>query len=88
MSEYKASFKKISDLNEQERCEIVKIYLAHYDGSNEALILSDLKEKSEVLLVYCDEVLVGFTTLQVYEYPWNGNEIRIIYSGVLARIEF
>jgi hypothetical protein len=81
MSEYKAYFKKIPALAESDRSEIVKIYLAHYDGSNEDMILSDLRDKSEILLVYCGDVLVGFTTLLVYEFQWNDDKICIIYSG-------
>ncbi len=81
MGEYVAFFRKISDLTENELREIVKIYLAHYDASNEAQILSDLSNKSEILLVFFGDILVGFTTLQVYDYLWNGDEIRIVYSG-------
>jgi len=81
LGEYTAYFRKISDLTENDRREIVSIYLTYYNGSNETQILSDLRNKSEVLLVFCNDVLVGFTTLQVYEYQWNGEEIRIIFSG-------
>lgn len=81
LGEYTAYFRKVSDLTENDRREIVRIYLTYYDGNNETQILSDLRNKSEVLLIYCSDVLVGFTTLQVYECQWKGEEIRIVYSG-------
>jgi hypothetical protein len=81
MGEYTAYFRKIPDLTENDHRDIVRLYLTYYDGSNEAQILSDLNSKSEVLLVFCDAILVGFTTLQVYEFRWHDEDIRIIYSG-------
>jgi hypothetical protein len=81
MSEYKALFKIIHDLEEEELRRIAKIYLAHYDGSNETLFFSDLKNKTEILLVLHSETVVGFTTLEVYEREWEGKHIRVVYSG-------
>lgn len=81
MDTYHAYFRSISELTADNRQAIVKIYLAHYDGSDETQILADLNNKSEILLVFFGEVLVGFTTLQVYEYQWQGNPIRVIFSG-------
>lgn len=81
MDKYQAYFRSISELTADNLQAIVKIYLAHYDGSDETQILADLNNKSEILLVFFAEVLVGFTTLQVYEYQWQGNPIRVIFSG-------
>lgn len=81
MSEYKALFKKIHDLEEEDRRRIVELYLAHYDGSNETLFFSDLKNKTEILLVLYGETVVGFTTLEVYQREWEGKKIRVVYSG-------
>ncbi len=81
IGKYTAYFKKISELSDDNRQDIVRLYLTYYDGSNETQILADLNAKSEVLLVFYDALLIGFTTLRVYEFPWNEKEVRIIYSG-------
>jgi hypothetical protein len=81
MPEYKATFKKIADLTEQNRRDLAMLYLSYYDGSSEELMLSDLDRKTEVLLVYCGDAVIGFTTMQVYDRVWNAETIRIIYSG-------
>lgn len=81
MSKYEAIFKKTVDLTDQERREMANLYLAYFDGSSEAQIFSDLKEKTEVLVLQFDGKLVGFTTLKVFGYNWLGQSIRVIYSG-------
>jgi len=81
MSKYEVIFKKIDNLIEQERQDMANLYLAYFDGSSEAQIFSDLKDKTEVLMLEFDGRLVGFTTLQVFEYSWLGKSIRVIYSG-------
>ena len=78
---YTAFFKTIPSLTDEDRRAMAKLYLAHYDGSNETLFFSDLKDKTEVLLVRCGAVLVGFTTLQVYELEWERRSVCVVYSG-------
>lgn len=81
MPEYKAFFKSTLSLTDENRREMANLYLAYYDGSSETQVFADLKDKSEVLLLQYDGLLVGFTTLQVFEYNWGGKPIRVIYSG-------
>jgi hypothetical protein len=81
MAEYKALFKKVADITESDLGEIVDLYLAYYDGSNRTQIISDLEEKTEILLLYFEECLVGFTTLQLYDFEWQDSLVQIIYSG-------
>lgn len=81
MAEYIAQCKTVSDLTEKERHALAHLYLTYYSGTSEERFIADLRNKSEILLVHCDEVLVGFTTLQLYEREWNGKPIRIVYSG-------
>jgi hypothetical protein len=57
------------------------LYLSYYDGTSESLFLSDLANKTEVLLVYCDNALVGFTTVAFYERRWNNQPILVVFSG-------
>ena len=81
MAEYKTLFKKIGDLTEKDRYEISSLYLSHFDGSDEKQVNSDLENKTEILLVFHENVLIGFTTLQLYDYQWQNSKIQIIYSG-------
>ena len=81
MGDYKAFFKTIPALTDDDRRAMVSLYLAHYDGSSETLFFTDLKDKTEVLIVRCSGVLVGFTTLQVYECEWETKPICVVYSG-------
>lgn len=81
MGKYEAFFKTIQALTNEERRAMANLFLAHYDGSNETLFFSDLKDKTEVLLVRCGTVLAGFTTLQVYELEWERRPICVVYSG-------
>jgi hypothetical protein len=81
MSEYHALFKQVADITENDRKEITELYLCYFDGSDEAQVLSDLESKTEILLLYYEESLVGFTTLQLYDFEWQDSLIQIIYSG-------
>jgi hypothetical protein len=80
-STYKAYFTRVADLAEHDRRALVKLYLSYYDGTDEIQVLLDLSSKSEVLQLFYHDVLVGFTTLQVYDILWEGRDIRIVYSG-------
>ena len=57
------------------------LYLAHYDGSTRKRFEADLATKNEVLLIFADDVLIGFTTLELYARVWAGQRIRVVYSG-------
>lgn len=81
MTEYRALFKIVAEITESDRKEIVGLYLTYYDGSDETQVISDLEEKTEILLLYFGETLVGFTTLQLYDFAWQDSLIQIIYSG-------
>ena len=78
---YQATFKRIFELTVQDRRRMADLYLSYYDGTSESLFLSDLENKTEVLLVYCDGGLVGFTTVAFYERRWNNNPILVVFSG-------
>jgi hypothetical protein len=81
MSSYEAICKKITELSEQNYRNMQNLYLSHYDGSTALQFETDLQEKSEAILVFNQENLVGFTTLKVYEHEWAGRNIQIVYSG-------
>ena len=81
MSDYSTDIKMVTELTPSIRKNIVDLYLSYYDGSNESQVLADLFDKREVLLLYHNDSIVGFTTLQVYEHVWRNKKVRIVYSG-------
>ena len=78
---YTTSIESIFNIENTTRKEMVRLYLTTYDGSDEILFNSDLADKDEALLVYAEDRLVGFTTFKVYDRIWDGNPIRVLYSG-------
>ena len=80
-SPYSTTFVSVRRLTPALRTAMARLYLDSYDGSSESLFFHDLDGKDEVLLVYSDEQLVGFTTLWVFERPWRGQTLRVVYSG-------
>jgi len=78
---YRTLFVPVAALDDPLKRRMSRLYLASYDGSNEAIFLHDLSDKDEVLLVRASDELVGFTTLRVFERDWRGQRVRIVYSG-------
>ena len=81
MADYQTLFKKIEDLTESDRKQITELYLSYFDGSSEEQVISDLEKKTEILLVYFEDALVGFSTLELYDFKWENSLIQILYSG-------
>lgn len=81
MSEYRTVLKPIASLDQSDCDEMAKLYLAHYDGSDLQRFRADLRQKSEVILVYSGFELIGFTTLQLYERSLSDHPIRVVFSG-------
>jgi hypothetical protein len=78
---YETSLVPICDLPEDTIMNMSRLYLENYDGTSETIFRDDLAEKDEAILLFCDERLVGFTTLKVYEAMWHSKPIRVVYSG-------
>lgn len=78
---YQVYFKPIAELEKNEIDEIVNLYLTYYDGSSSQQVISDLKTKTEVLLLTYNEKLVGFSSFELYIFDYEGNKKQIIYSG-------
>ncbi len=81
MKKYHTFCKKISDITEKEKNLIVELYLNYYAGSSKKQVLTDLEKKSEIILMYFGEAIVGFTILQFYQTQWHKRPVRIVYSG-------
>ena len=81
MADYQTLFKKIGDLTESDRKQITELYLSYFDGSSKEQVISDLEKKTEILLVYFEDALVGFSTLELYDFEWENYLIQLLYSG-------
>ncbi|WP_212800523.1 hypothetical protein [Pseudomonas sp. St316] len=58
------------------------IYAASYCDTSRARFNQDFKDKTHcIVLRDADEVIVGFTTLKLYEKTWFGKPIRVMFSG-------
>jgi len=75
MTGYKTLIRKIRDLTASDRADLAKLYLSYFDGSSVEQVNSDLENKSEILLVYCDCVLIGFTTMEIYDFQYSGDTV-------------
>ncbi len=81
MGEYRTSIISVKDLTQHTRELMSDLYLTYYEGSDRRLFHTDLDRKSEVLLLYAAEKFIGFTTLHLYDYVWQGQTILVVYSG-------
>ncbi len=79
--EYRSRIVRTSELDEGRIAGMSALYLDHYAGSSDALFRADLLEKDHALLVFSDDALVGFTTIQHYEVAWQEQDTGIIFSG-------
>jgi hypothetical protein len=71
----------VARLGDADRAAMAALYGAVYDGSSRELFLADLAAKDEVLLLRSEGEILGFTTLQTYGRHWNGQRLRVLYSG-------
>lgn len=78
---YESAVVRIEDLSDDTIQSMAALYLENFDGSSEAIFRSDLADKDEAILLFCDERLVGFTTLKVFEVAWRNRPARVVYSG-------
>lgn len=81
MHQYSTCFRDIHSLSEDEISAIVTLYLCYYDGSDQSIVVSDLKKKTQILLLFHEDVMVGFTTFELYDRIWDDRLISVIYSG-------
>jgi hypothetical protein len=78
---YQCVFRSVASLDPGERQQLARLYLRHYDGSDEGRFFADLNDKAEALLLYHEGRIVGFTTLALYGFDWRGQRQRIVFSG-------
>ena len=81
MSEYCTRIQQVGRLSLSEIQSIVKLYLQYYDAADEKQVIADLESKREVLLLESNNTIVGFTSLQLLDYQWWNQPIRVVFSG-------
>jgi hypothetical protein len=78
---YRCTIVGVQVLDKDTRSEMISLYLAVYEATNATVFEQDLSSKDEVLLLYFNSQLVGFTTLKIYPCLWRGSSIQVLYSG-------
>ena len=58
--------------------ELMDRYFAKLDRDQ---FESDLADKDDVVLINAGDELVGFSTLQIRQEEFNGNRVRVLFSG-------
>lgn len=64
-----------------EKEEMFCLFENHFEGVIREQFEEDLKDKDWVILLREQKVLKGFSTLQLYEAEFQGEAVRVIYSG-------
>jgi hypothetical protein len=80
-TEYTCDLVRASSLDEPTRLAMCELYMSCYEATIPALFEGDLLSKDEALLLHLGPRLVGFTTLRVFDAEWEGQTIRVVFSG-------
>ena len=81
MTDYTASLISVPNLTQAEAEGMLALYESMYVLPDQDFFREDLAGKQEVLLLHSGSSLVGFTTLQVYDFVLEGSPRRIVFSG-------
>lgn len=76
-----ANIRCVDDLEASLRQRLYAVYAAYYDASEAARFEADLAAKQWVILLWRDDVLVGFSTVACARQvtPWG--PVRVVFSG-------
>jgi len=69
------------ELTSDRKREMFDLLTSHFDGVTREQFARDLAEKNWVILILRNELLVGFSTLHVYESFFAGEPVSVVYSG-------
>lgn len=78
---YRCAIVTVRLLDQRTRSDMAALYLTAYEATDALVFEQDLASKDEVLLLYCETQLVGFTSLKVYPCLWHGDPVQVLYSG-------
>jgi hypothetical protein len=71
----------VKDLASDLVAQMAGLYLGYFDGSSEAIFREDLAKKDEVILLFSDQKLAGFTALHRFLSTHEGRVVHVVYSG-------
>jgi hypothetical protein len=63
------------------RDAMYRLFVTYYDRADRICFDKQLSEKDEVITIWHDGVLCGFTTLQWFLFSHEGREVSVIFSG-------
>lgn len=69
------------ELDAPMRRAMCDLYMTCYEATTPEQFEQDLIHKDEALLLHVGSQLVGFTTLRVFDAIWQGEAIRVVFSG-------
>ncbi len=72
---------QVKEIDAALREPMFRLFASYYDGADRHDFDRDLNEKNEVVTVWCDAELCGFTTLQWSLFLHDDREIAVLYSG-------
>lgn len=72
---------KTCELMAADRAAMHALLSCHFDGVTPAVFETDLSLKNWVLLLKDGDDLKGFSTLLMYDIPFEGEVLTIVYSG-------
>ncbi|MBN2684995.1 MAG: hypothetical protein JXR40_06925 [Pontiellaceae bacterium] len=68
-------------VSEQNRAELYELFQQFYANTSKDRFLRDFSNKHWLIRMSDNEKLVGFSTQQLLELPWNGETLRFLFSG-------
>jgi hypothetical protein len=81
MTHLAARIRAQTDLAEEGRLAMFRIYSSYYEATSLELFLEDLAAKSHVIELYADGALRGFSTLSTIDFEFEGARNHAIFSG-------
>jgi hypothetical protein len=61
--------------------QMLRLMQAHYEGVSEPQFRADLSSKQWAILLYDETRLCGFSTQVAFDFPHEGRQTRILFSG-------
>ncbi len=78
----KSNVIKVDEITYQNKLRMFNIMNDVYNGTTFEKFISDLANKNYVLMLYDSNNLIqGFTTIQIYDENFEGKPVKILYSG-------
>lgn len=81
MHNYTSQFIPARELSPPDAERMLALYESLYVLPNREIFWKDLAAKNEVLLLRSSGELVGFTTVQIYDFHFHGIRRNIVFSG-------